>query len=388
MAANETMLAEPVPFAPSLPEAEASVPTIEVQDSLEQNAMATANWSTQVVANAQPQLGGEIAPDGAGQEQGEAEAKQAQDGEVVSTGIGAEEEGKGENPGLADTLMHQDSQLVPAGKPGEALIESVPEDPDEMEVICKKCGRSVNILQTLARSDTSRWCLSCNALQTLLRRHMSWPPEQFSKMSDDDQKNFFLMANMQKDTEQFKYNRVRDLLVKSMVKSKISETAMSVGGTYKPLSVLIKKGYLLPDDFEQTSPRLWSDALKCYTYLLPELSIHSTEISRTVEEQILKAERAIRKRKLDDSKKDEKNNEDEDFVVDLLSDNEDNADAQSSGRMGLRVDAATAQRADKAVHAFISFILLNTSFRDHSCFFLLHTPVGRRQSKSREKEIG
>ena len=386
MAAKKPMLAQPVPFAPSLPEAEASMPTIEVQDSLEQSASATANWSTYAVANAQSE-GGEIAADGADQEPAEAEAT-GQDGEMVSAGTEPQEEGQRKNHDLPDTMMQPDSQLVlagEAGKSGESMIESMPEENDDMEVICKKCGRSVSILQTMARSDTSRWCLSCNALQTLLRRHMSWPPEQFSKMSDDDQKKFFLMANMQKDTDQFKYSRVRDLLTKSMVKSKISETAMSVGGTYKPLSVLIKKGYLLPDDFEQTSPRLGSEALKCYTYLLPELSIQNTEISRSVEEQILKAERAIKKRKLDDSKKDDKNQEDGDFVVDLLSDDEDKDYAQSEGQMGIMwVDAATAPRAEKAVHAFI---LLNTTFTGHSCSFSLTHVCWQAIQKQRKEDL-
>ena len=374
MAAKKTMLAQPVPFAPNLPEAEA-VPTIEVPDSLDPTSSATAMWSTQFVADVseaaaeaagadQVPVESEAAtqPAGAGQVPVESEAGTEAAGAgngPVETEAGTDacgagngpvetyqdaeqggeaqgEEAQGKQQDLAETMMQPGSQIVLAGVPGkseEALIESMPEESEDMEVTCKKCGRSVSILQTLARSDTSRWCLSCNALQTLLRRHMSWPPEQFSKMSEDDQKNFFLMANMQKDSEQFKYTRVRDLLTKSMVKSKISETAMSVGGTYKPLSVLIKKGYLLPDDFEQTSPRLWSEALKCYTYLLPELSIHNTEISRSVEEQILKAERAIKKRKLDDSKKDEKDKEDGDFVVDLLSEVEDEDDAKSEGQI-------------------------------------------------------
>ena len=51
-----------------------------------------------------------------------------------------------------------------------------------------------------------------------------------------------------------------------------------------------------------------------------------------MEEQILKAERAIKKRKLDDSKKDEKD-KDGDFVVDLLSDCEDQDEAKSEGQI-------------------------------------------------------
>lgn len=107
-----------------------------------------------------------------------------------------------------------------------------------------------------------------------------------------------------------------------------------------------------------------------------------------MEEQILKAERAIKKRKLDDSKKDDKNKEDGDFVVDLLSDDEDQDDAKSEGQMGIMwVDAATAPRADKAVYAFTFYILLNTTFTGHSCSFSLTHVCWQAIQKKRKKDL-
>lgn len=107
-----------------------------------------------------------------------------------------------------------------------------------------------------------------------------------------------------------------------------------------------------------------------------------------MEEQILKAERAIKKRKLDDSKKDDKNKEDGDFVVDLLSDDEDQDDAKSEGQMGIMwVDAATAPRADKAVYAFTFYILLNTTFTGHSCSFSLTHVCWQAIQKQRNEDL-
>ena len=231
------------------------------------------------------------------------------------------EDARAERPGT--------SQLVAAG--GDVLAEQSDEvSEDDLQVQCKKCGRLVHVTESLHRTERTRWCLSCNALVTLMRRHMSWPPDEFAKLSEESQKTFFLKAVEEKaGTSAFRYDRVRDLLVKTMVKMHISESSTETGGTYKPLSVFAKDGYILPPEFEDEAPKLWSTALRCWTYLLPELTVKETEINRSMEEAVVKAEKAIKKRKqLPDGAGSSKEPKDktealEDLVVDLLSDEED-----------------------------------------------------------------
>ena len=152
---------------------------------------------------------------------------------------------------------------------------------------------------------------------------MSWPPEEFAKLDEQAQQSFFITA-IEEKSGVFRYDRVRDLLIKQMTKVHISESKKETGGTYKPLSVFQKKGYVLPASFEHEAPKLWSEPLKCWTYLLPELTVKESEVTRTMEEAILRAEKSMRKRKaLPDEGGDKRSLAiANDMVVDLLSESD------------------------------------------------------------------
>ena len=64
--------------------------------------------------------------------------------------------------------------------------------------------------------------------------------------------------------------------------------------------------------------------LKCWTYLLPELTVKESEVTRTMEEAILRAEKSMRKRKaLPDEGGDKRSLAiAKDMVVDLLSESD------------------------------------------------------------------
>lgn len=203
-----------------------------------------------------------------------------------------------------DCADMQDLQTIAAEASSEDPQQVVPhENPwdtesDEAMVNCKQCGQSVALAQCIMKNSNEYWCKLCNAVTTLLRRHMSWPPMKFSIMTEKDQQTFFQQCHLEKGNDPcFKYSRVRDSLVRSLVRKQMNESRKSVGGTFLPKSVYRKRGYDLPDDFEQNAPREWSATLKEYTYLLPEISVSETEVTVTIEQTVVEAERGIKKRK-------------------------------------------------------------------------------------------
>lgn len=112
---------------------------------------------------------------------------------------------------------------------------------------------------------------------------------------------------------------------------------MSVGGVYKPRSWYEKEGYVLDDKFEDRKPCEWNAGLNQWTYLLAETAISEAEISRQVEESLLEAERAARKRKA--PAEEEKENAEQpasskgkEELVDLLSESDGEAPIKSGGR--------------------------------------------------------
>lgn len=241
------------------------------------------------------------------------EKKESQEPESTpEAGLGATQL---ETPENATLTMRQDLGVMVSSHTEEALLAPAEASDDEMQV--------VHVIDATHRTEKIRWCLACNALVTLMRRHMSWPPEEFAKLDEQAQQSFFIAA-IEEKSGVFRYDRVRDLLIKQMTKVHISESKKETGGTYKPLSVFQKKGYVLPASFESEAPKLWSEPLKCWTYLLPELTVKESEVTRTMEEAILRAEKSMRTRKTLPHEGGEKRalaiaN---DMVVDLLSESD------------------------------------------------------------------
>ena len=81
---------------------------------------------------------------------------------------------------------------------------------------------------------TQVWCKQCHALDTLLRRHQAWPPALFSRLSDDEQQNFWRKRKKEHEdgSGRFSYQRVRDVLCTSLITEVRKEKMVAVGGTY------------------------------------------------------------------------------------------------------------------------------------------------------------
>lgn len=276
-------MVQPVPFCPVGP------PALEPSESQE----------TLDVAVAATQPGDVLTPGDSSAELAVASEANA-DGQAAESGNGKsaeDEEKRGEDQNGLET----NTQLVP--KPREAdntmlALDEAQSDVEDYFVPCPKCGRHVNITDTVVRSQTERWCKCCNSLMTLLRRNLAWPPVEFTALTASEQQEFFKDAALSKSQhQQFKYGRVRDLLVTCLVKRSTSQKIHQVGGTYLPLSVYVARGYDLPPAFAETAPKQWSEPLGCWTFLLPELTISHKEIQETVNEKILQAERSMKKRK-------------------------------------------------------------------------------------------
>eukprot|EP00434_Breviolum_minutum_P039630 symbB.v1.2.035199.t1/scaffold4591.1/size37605/4 len=220
--------------------------------------------------------------------------------------------------------VFQDETVPPAQEqsPQKTLQDGSPESPnspklDEMHIKCSRCGLDSSVKSVVVRGPKDCWCLACNALYTMLRRH---------------QKGSFC------------YFRVRDVLKTTLMTQKRSEKTVSVGGVYKPRSWYEKQGYVLDDKFEDRKPCEWNAGLNQWTYLLAETAISEAEISRQVEESLLEAERAARKRKA--PAEEEKENAEQpasskgkEELVDLLSESDGEAPIKSEGDDGKTLTA-------------------------------------------------
>lgn len=238
---------------------------------------------------------------------------------------------------MAEVEEVKDSQIVPSTT-GEvpAPVEIAPfqeeksESEDEIEETvsqCKQCGVSCQVLDMVERNPNQLWCKGCHCITTTLRRHLAWPPQGFTSLTLQEQQGFWQDAakTKQEGDPCFRYDRIRDVLRQRLVTRKINQSKREVGGKYRPLDVLKRKGYPIPPNFEATAPREWNESLQTWCYLLAEVSVNESQVNESIEETLLEAERLVKKKKLQVSteSQDALASSGAHIVMDLITDDEE-----------------------------------------------------------------
>ena len=133
----------------------------------------------------------------------------------------------------------------PAGQAGGKRSES--EEPQEQvvpasqdqKVQCQKCLSQVYVYDAQARGKVW-WCKPCNAINSMLRRNLSWPPAEFSALDSDAQAAFWQRCQAAKDAAgegRLRYDRLRDVLITSLTTQVTNELTKRSCGEFLPLSV-------------------------------------------------------------------------------------------------------------------------------------------------------
>lgn len=197
---------------------------------------------------------------------------------------------------------------------------------------CKKCQQPILPQEAVVKAAKVLWCKECNTLYSMVKRHQAWPPPCFQGLTTDQQAAFWAKCKEEKGENGFSYQKIRDLLIRTTTESKMVQRRLDVGGTYYPLSVYKQRGYDIKPGFEERNPRLWSDGLQEWVYMLAETSVHESEVRQTVEAEVACAERMVKKRKkaVEDTKGEKEGEKNEKaassssnpVVLDLLTDSE------------------------------------------------------------------
>ena len=119
------------------------------------------------------------------------------------------------------------------------LMDSPPKDEELSKVVCQKCQMEVFVFDAQAKGKTW-WCKACNAINSTLRRNLTWPPPEFAALTTEEQVQFWQQCRAMREEStdgRLRYDRLRDVLVNSLTMVKTSELAKSSKGTYLPLSV-------------------------------------------------------------------------------------------------------------------------------------------------------
>ena len=189
---------------------------------------------------------------------------------------------------------------VPAGVGEQFKVEDtqiVEDDDDSNMTMCRKCHIAIELHDAVARGPDHVWCRSCNSIYTCLQRHQAFPPKSFAELTEQQQVGFWRKCKEQKEGKTFRYTSLRNLLINKLVEETVKLRRLSVGGTYEPKGVLMKQGYDVSDEVLADMPKKWNSTLRDWTYLLVKTSISEETVFKTIESQIVEAERLVKKKR-------------------------------------------------------------------------------------------
>ena len=167
---------------------------------------------------------------------------------------------------------------------------------------CVKCDRECDPLRSYLKSKTCnahamRWiCGDCNRVTSCLSRNLQWPPAGFQQLSADKQVSFFEKACDQAKDGRLSYQRLKGLVVNTLVESEMEVMKATSSGTFKPLSYYATEGAteaMLKNIEEQADSEL--HPVLGITYKVDFKSVERASILTRVQETLTKSERVVHK---------------------------------------------------------------------------------------------
>ena len=155
------------------------------------------------------------------------------------------------------------------------LSAETPEPQEPESRYCKECK-----LAFTGGDQEKLLCSSCKNLRTKLWRRLgAW--DTFKQLDAKDQELFF-----KKNAGTSDWPTIQSRLVETLTRVRVSESRSETGGSYLPASVLLTQGFT-QDVIDACSDTEDNPALGGTTYRLRVHSEYSTEVERTVREEVL-----------------------------------------------------------------------------------------------------
>ncbi|CAE7654278.1 unnamed protein product, partial [Symbiodinium necroappetens] len=154
---------------------------------------------------------------------------------------------------------------------------------------CHDCDQEFDTAELLGRWSKKQ-CKKCKSLSLKLWRHLgAW--DSFAKFDEKERVQFFRKSNGCAE-----WATVQSNFTESLTRQRVSETRCETGGSYLPASVLLTQGYT-QDVIDACSDTEDNPKLGGKTYRLSVHSEYTTEVERTVREEVLKRIKEIAQNK-------------------------------------------------------------------------------------------
>ena len=167
---------------------------------------------------------------------------------------------------------------------------------NEFAPLCQKCHYPCDPLraQIKGKGMTNWICRVCHCRQSQLQKHLGmWPTPEFAALEEDAQVAFFrsiVSGSKSGEGNALSIYKIRAKLVDLLVKKRIDQIEVEVGGQFLPLSVYARQGFDTADIEKNThKDNIQQHPVLGTVYRVDIKGVKRKAIEMQVREQVLKA---------------------------------------------------------------------------------------------------
>ncbi len=192
-------------------------------------------------------------------------------------------------------------------EPGESMdvfgcLENIRQSFEFSMDRCSRCAGTMQLFKGQLKSKTSKIliCDKCNRAATMLSRHVTWPPEEWSSLNNDMIRAFWQNAGSIQEDNKLEWRRLKVVLITALSQAIHHEKSSQVSenGKFLPLSWYAAQGYNTAAIEANTSPenKQFHTVLQETVFRVPIISISYSDIQQQVTTKMTNLEGARKMR--------------------------------------------------------------------------------------------
>jgi hypothetical protein len=170
--------------------------------------------------------------------------------------------------------------------------------------LCHKCGFEVDIfraqLKNKSKASPKFICRNCNCITAILSRNIDVASLKLCALPQDAYQQFWRDCAAQREgCDQFRYSKIRAQVIESLTTQQIKVASVKVSEESLPLSVWGARGFDVR--LIEAAAQSEDHPILGTCYKVPLRTYTKEEIARSIQEEVLKAERRLKKPKAESS---------------------------------------------------------------------------------------
>jgi hypothetical protein len=212
---------------------------------------------------------------------------------------------------IDETAGSQDAEVPLAQLDWETASQAstlITQEPSIFKPLCSKCGFEVDIfraqLKNKSRDNPKFICRDCNCISACLSRNLDLSTLKLSSLSPPAYQQFWRNCAKQREgMDYFRYSKIKACVVESLTVERVSQASVVVSEEALPLGVWKQRGFDV--GLIESLAATETHPILGLCYKVPLKTSNREEIARSIQAEVMNAERVLKKPKALSSKADQ-----------------------------------------------------------------------------------